>query len=43
MEEEGEDGEEEEMTIFGDEDLQRLEEPKEELPSEYKRYMTWKI
>ncbi|XP_023246404.1 protein phosphatase 1 regulatory subunit 37 isoform X2 [Copidosoma floridanum] len=40
-EDEFEDSDDNEM--FGGEDLDELEQPQEELPSEYKRYMTWKI
>ncbi|XP_058804879.1 protein phosphatase 1 regulatory subunit 37 isoform X4 [Phymastichus coffea] len=29
--------------IFGEDELDNLEEPQEELPTEYKRYVTWKI
>ncbi|XP_011498032.1 PREDICTED: protein phosphatase 1 regulatory subunit 37-like [Ceratosolen solmsi marchali] len=38
-----EESDEKDDSIFGEDDFEELEEPQEELPSQYKRYMTWKI
>lgn len=38
-----EDEGDEDDDIFGEDELANLEEPQEELPTEYQRYMTWKI